>query len=299
MTKCFTDRNLSDFTTYRVGGPAKRLYIPDNREELAGLIRELKKSDAEYFVMGGGSNLLFSDRGFVGSVVVMTACCLELEIAGAQVRCGAGVKLSTLVRETVKCGLSGLHRLCGIPGTVGGALRMNAGAYGGEISDFLQTVEVLAENGEIIELSSEDIRFNYRSAPGLADKIILGAQFELERERWVGPAKIAAAISQHRAKKQPLEYPSAGSVFKRTDSGPAGKFIEAAGLKGERIGNAGISTKHANFIVNLGDARAIEILALIRRAQKTVFDRFGVKLELEQRLVGFSPEELVNPEKFL
>ncbi len=292
-------RRLSEFTSYRVGGPAKRILVPRHKEELVSIIRLLKDEAEDYYIIGGGSNLLVSDRGFDGAVILMTECCLDLQIEDGEVHCGSGIELLTLISAAINSGLGGLERLAGIPGTVGGALMMNAGAYGSEISDRLKRVEILDENGKFMALDKDKIGFSYRNAPGLENKFILSAEFELQPGEWVGPAKMAVEIMRMRAAKQPLEYPSAGSVFKRNSAGPAGMFIEWAGLKGMRLGGAQISEKHANFIINRGGAKALEILTLMKRMQKMVYEKYGIELELEQRLIGFTPEELENPEAFL
>lgn len=297
--ECRIRRLLSEFTTYRIGGSAEKLYIPKNTAELAEIFSNTVRSGEEYHIIGGGSNLLISDRGLSGTVILMTECCTHLKADGLKIRCGASVELSELVRFTVRRGIAGLERLMGIPGTVGGALKMNAGAFGSEISRYLISVSYMDSGGKTRKMSAEEVSFSYRAAPGLESKLIIGADFEFERFNPVGSARIAAEILRLRRAKQPLEYPSAGSVFKEHHSGPAGKFIDEAGLKGLRIGRAEVSTKHANFIINLGGARAIEVLALIRRVQRVVQDKFGIELELEQKILGFTPEELQNPEKFL
>lgn len=295
----YRGRSLSDFTTYRIGGSAEKLIIPRTLEQLKEAVVSLKKSGEAGFIIGGGSNLLISDRGLAGSVILMAHCCREIESEGLRVRCGAGAMLGDLVRHTIERGIMGAAALSGIPGTLGGALRMNAGAYGSEICDFVKSISVLSEDGEIEVLSPQEAGFSYRSASGLEDKLIIAAEFRFDRMDRTEAARIAEETLRQRASKHPLEHPSAGSVFKKHPAGPAGKFIEEAGLKGMRVGGAEVSVKHANFIVNLGGARAIEVLTLIRRIQRMVKDKFGIELELEQKLVGFTLEELEEPERFL
>ena len=292
-------RALGELTTYRIGGPAKQLFIPKNIEDLSEIVRCLNETGEEFFILGGGSNVLISDRVIDKPVILMTGCCKEVKNDGLKISCGASVKLWDLVNFAIDIGISGLEELTGIPGTLGGALRMNAGAFGNEISSHLISVSILNEDGNIENLKFEDIGFAYRSAPGLESKLIIGAEFRFLKYDREGAKKIADEIWALRQSKHPLEYPSAGSVFKKHEQGPAGKFIEDAGLKGLRIGNAEISLKHANFIVNKGGARAIEILALMRKTQRTVEKKFGISLELEQKLIGFTEDELKNPEKYL
>jgi UDP-N-acetylmuramate dehydrogenase len=268
-------------------------------EELITVFQRLLQDGNNYYIFGGGSNLLISDRGLAGGVILMTECCPNLEIDDMKVSVGASVELNKLVQSTINQGITGLERLAGIPGTIGGALRMNAGAYGSEISDCLSTITVLDEGLTPYEMRSAEVGFDYRFAPGLEAKLVLGAQFNFTRRDWIEPAKLAREILELRKSRQPLEFPSAGSVFKRHKEGPAGRFIEGAGLKGLRIGSAEVSSKHANFIINLGNARAIEVLTLIRIVQKRVLDKFNVFLEPEQKLLGFTPEELSEPEKFV
>ena len=290
---------LSEFTTYRIGGPADKLYIPYNVEQLERTYKRILDSGEELLIIGGGSNLLISDRGFPGSVIVMRECCSRISSYGSKFKCGSGVKLESFIANVIRNGCAGIERLTGIPGALGGALTMNAGAYNSEISDFITSVNVLDEWGNRKNLSKNEIRFAYRSAPGLHGKLILGAEFDFSQRDRVGPAKMACEILQLRRSKHPWQYPSAGSVFKRHPYGPAGKLIDRFGLKGKRIGDAKISTKHANFIINLGKARAIEVLALIRLIQRRMEDEYDIELDLEQKLVGFTEAELADPEKFL
>ncbi len=298
-TEIQLNRSLSEFTTYRIGGPADKFVIPRSLEELRQTLAAVNESGESKFILGGGSNLLISDRGIRGVVILMTGCCREIEAERLNVYSGAGASLSELVDFTLQRGIGGIERLAGIPGTLGGALRMNAGAYGAEISDYLLRVITLEDDGAVKTVSRAEADFAYRRAPGLEDALIVGAEFEFKLVDKTGVAETAAEILQLRASKHPLEFPSAGSVFKKHFQGPAGKFIEEADLKGMRIGGAEVSTKHANFIVNRRAARAIEVLTLIRKIQRIVWEKFSVKLELEQKLVGFTEEELNQPERFL
>jgi len=263
------------------------------------MVRLLRKENDTVFVLGGGSNVLISDNGIRGNVILVRECCKEIKFADMELCCGAGADLSEIVRQSVNRGIKGMENLSGIPGTLGGALMMNAGAYGSEISNYLVEIELINQKNELTSLKKEEISFSYRSAPELQGCIIVSAKFRFGEYIGEEAVSIAENILELRKSKQPLEYSSAGSVFKKHPQGPAGKFIEEAGLKGERIGNAEVSTKHANFIVNKGGARAIEVLALMMRVQQRVKQNFGIELELEQKLIGFTKEELQNPERFI
>lgn len=289
---------LADFTTYRIGGPAAELYIPGNIAELQAVVRNLRDNDRKFIVIGGGSNVLIADRGISMPVILMRDCSRGIHTVDFQVICGSGEELGNFVSACVQAGLAGVEKLTGIPGTLGGALCMNAGAYGNEISEYLRSVTVVDEYGNLTDIHRQEIRFAYRSAPGLIGKIVIAGTFEFNRKDFSSLRNTADEIAALRKSKHPAE-PSAGSVFKKHPLGPAGKLIEDAGLKGLRIGNAQISPKHANFIVNLGGAKAIEVLALIRKIQEVVFRKFYAELELEQRLFGFSDEELAEPESFI
>ena len=292
-------RALSSLTTYNVGGSVDKLYTPNNIDELSDIVTELNETETDYFVIGGGSNLLISDNGIRVPVLLMTDCNTDLECHCLDISSGASVKLWDLVQFAIDRGISGLEELIGIPGTLGGALRMNAGAYCNEISRYLTTVQVMDDNGAVCSIPKSELGFSYRTAPGLEGKIIVGAEFRFLRFDVDKAKATAEEIWNLRQSRHPLEFPSAGSVFKKHPQGPAGKFIEEAGLKGLRIGDAEISTKHANFIVNKGNARAIEVLALMRKAENIVREKFGISLELEQKLIGFTADELLNPEKYL
>jgi len=297
--KYYSGIPLAEYTTYKMGGPAQQLYIPQSFEELKEMALYLKENRLHYYIIGGGSNLLISDRGIEQPVILMTECCKGIVQMEDVVECGAGTLLGELVEFAIEHGLSGVEKLAGIPGTIGGALTMNAGAYGCDISGTTTEVTVIDELGMVKEIPQGEIRFAYRSSPGLTGKVILRGRFQFNQGSKDELKQTAQEIIELRRSKHPWDKPSAGSVFKRHPMGPAGLLIEKSGLKGMRIGNAQISEKHANFIVNLGKARAIEALALIRRIQKEVFRKFGAELELEQRLMGFKQEELVNPEKYL
>ena len=297
--KFYKNHPLKDFTSYKIGGPAERLYIPQTKYELARIVEDLKKKKKTLYIIGGGTNLIICDRGLEGNVILTTECCKFIEQTDNVITCGASVLLSDLIKFTMDNGFGGLEKLSGIPGTVGGAIMMNAGAYGSEISNYLLKATILNEYGKVTELAKEEIRFAYRSAPGLIGKTVVSVIFKFDTAEKDETEKAANEIIEIRKSKHPWDLPSAGSVFKHHPLGAAGYLIEKAGLKGARIGDAQISEKHANFIVNLGNARAIEVLALIRKIQEILFNKFYAELELEQRLLGFTENELENPEKHL
>ncbi len=283
---------LKDRTTYRIGGAAKYFVCPKDCEDLKRLNDLIREHAIPRFVLGGGANILVSDAGFAGVVIQMKNFD-RLEFDGSRVAAGAGLVLDRFVIACLRRGLAGLERLSGIPGTLGGALRMNAGAFDAEISDHLQSVECLDFDGNHRMLSKPEVQFAYRQAPTIRDTYILGATFNF-------PPGIAESlfltreeILARRFEKQPWQYASAGSVFKRPPGHYTGKLIEDLGLKGKTIGRAQISPKHAGIIINLGGAQAADVLRLIRLAKGQVKQHFQVELELEQELIGFEdlPEE--------
>ncbi|MFN8007494.1 MAG: UDP-N-acetylmuramate dehydrogenase [Terriglobia bacterium] len=277
---------LKHWTTYCIGGPVRVLACPADLQELQLVLTLLRKHRIRWFVLGGGANVLSSDAGFDG-VAIHLKNFNQLELNGLEVRAGAGLVLDSLVVKCLKRGLAGLEKLSGIPGTLGGALRMNAGAFGAEISDFLLSVECLDENGEHRILNKREVGFSYRSAPAIRNHIILGGTFEFPKGDKERLFKIRHETLAQRHEKQPWQFPTAGSVFKRPPGHYVGKLIEDLGLKGTKMGEAQISPKHAGIIVNLGNARASDVLALIRFIQAEVKAHYGIELEMEQELIGF------------
>ena len=280
---------LRDKTTYRIGGPARLLLCPANLDDLRSLCGLIKKRRSPSFILGGGANVLISDAGFNG-VVVHLKSFSQLVFQGQKVTAGAGVILDEFVKECLKRGLSGLERLSGIPGTLGGALRMNAGAFDAEVSDCLLTVECMDQDGNYGRLEKSEVEFSYRRAPAIRDMYILGATFEFPRMDKESLFITRQDILFRRYERQPWQYPSAGSVFKRPEGHYTGKLIEELGLKGRTVGRAQISRKHAGIIINLGNARAVDVLVLIRLVQEEVRRQYKIELELEQELIGFDLE---------
>jgi UDP-N-acetylmuramate dehydrogenase len=282
------DETMDRHTTFRIGGPADRLWIPRQVPDLATFLRACPEGEALYLI-GAGSNILVADAGIRGTVI-LTKELRVMKLKENRLRVGSGIILPGLLRVLAQEGMAGMECLAGIPGTVGGAVRMNAGTESGCIADRLVAVTLLDRSGHKDRRKRDEIDFGYRSASFPKDHFIVEAEFQLVRD---DPEAISGRLRRNmalRKKKQPLSLPSAGSVFKNPPGDHAGRLIEAAGMKGERIGDAEVSPMHANFIVNRGRARAAEVLTLIRRIREKVQSLFGVSLELEIRLMGdFAP----------
>jgi len=286
---------LSAHTSYRIGGPADLFVTVESQDELCRIIALARECQVPYFLLGSGTNILVSDKGIRGLVIENRVRGSRFEVRGEEaiLWAEAGALLKDLAEESVQRGLAGLEWAVAIPGTVGGAVVGNAGAYGGYVGDILTQVAILQANGEIQELRSEEVGFGYRTSRfkaanrerRAAMSVILAAQFKLQPESVEVLRERVAEYTRRREARQPSE-PSAGSVFKRTDQYPAGFLVEQAGLKGERFGDAQISPKHANYIVNLGQARASDVKALMDMARDAVLKQFEIELELEQELVG-------------
>ena len=279
------EAQLSFFTTYRVGGVAEVLALPENEEQIKNLVSFSKKKHIDFRVLGLGSNILVSDLGLAG-----VTCCLKnfkgVKIDGQKVTSLAGTALDEVVRESINSGLGGLENLSGIPGSVGGAVFMNAGAFKAETFDKLVSFKVLNKKGEIKELKKEDVKYEYRKVWGIEDCVILSATWMLEKGGKENLKARREEILQSRVAKQPLEYPSAGSVFKRPVGAYASKLIDDCGLRGLSVGGAQVSTKHAGFIINYQNATAQDIYNLIKEVQKIVKKKTGFKLEPEQIFWG-------------
>ncbi len=282
---------LKNYTTYRVGGPAAALVTPATRQELQQMVRECFREEIPYFILGSGSNILVHDAGLEMIVIRLSECCSEIHHKGNAVYAGAGAPVEALVQFCEENGLAGLEFMSGIPGTVGGALRMNAGAFGGEIGERVTVIEALSGEGEWLGIPAEQAGFGYRRADHLADKILVGCWLELQEGDREALRKTREEILARRAEKQPLEYGSCGSVFKRPTDGFASALIEQAGCKGMTVGGAMVSAKHANFIVNYRNATAQDIFQLIQKVQREVYQKFRVWLEPEVKFVGFPTEE--------
>ncbi len=274
-------------TTFRTGGLADLYFTPRNIVELQTGISLMQKESIPYFILGNGSNLLVSDKGIAGVVIHIGKNMSQISVEGNTIVAEAGAMLSAVSAAALSGGLTGLEFASGIPGTVGGAISMNAGAYGGEMKDTLVSVRVLTNDLNMVELPSSALELSYRHSI-LPEKgyILLSATFVLPEG---DPEKIKAymqELSTQRREKQPLQYPSAGSTFKRPEGYFAGKLVQDAGLKGKSIGGAQVSEKHAGFLINTGDATTTDILQLIAHCQKEVQAKFGVFLDTEVKFIG-------------
>ena len=281
---------LSQHTTYGIGGPADVFARPATRQELAALLKAAKANDVPVHFLGSGSNCLVSDAGVRGLVISLAGALKQLLIDGRQVIAESGVMLGHMVKRCLKAGLTGIESLVGVPGTVGGALVMNAGAFGGEISTHLVQAQVLTLAGVDKTYPRADLDFAYRWSSFRADEIIIEARFSLPAGDPNASAARRSDSSSQRKASQSLTFRSAGSVFKNpSPEMAAGMLIDQAGLKGTRRGDAEISPKHANFIINHGSATAGDVADLIKLAARTVQERHGVQLQLEIRTLGFEP----------
>ncbi len=281
---------LANFTTFRIGGPADYYLEPLDKENVINVIKYFQANEFPFMIIGNASNLLISDDGYRGAVINLEAALSDVRREGEYVIAEAGVHLAKFVDFCVQRGLGGVEMLAGIPGTMGGAVIMNAGAYGGEISDYLVDVEVLRE-GNVVWVQKEEGGFSYRRS-GFARDVVLSARFQLPKKDRAELMRVRRELLVRRNLAQPVNYPNAGSVFKNPSGTYAAKLIEEAGLKGLRRGGAQISERHGNFIVNLGNGKATDVLDLIRIAQERVYEKFKVKLELEVKLIGFGEEVL-------
>lgn len=286
---------LSTLTTFRIGGPAAILAEPRTRSELIETIRLLRTDKLNWFYLGHGSNLLVSDDGFDGVVVHPTGDLVQIEVSGVTITAGPAARLLDLTAVAASVGLSGMETLCGIPGSVGGGLFMNAGAYGGEIRDTLLDVSVLTHDDTIVTLSPADIHFGYRSAPELQDKIVLQSRYHLQTGEKSRIYSEMRRVWKLRRAKQPLEFPSAGSIFKRPPGDYAGRLIEAIGGKGMQVGGALVSPKHAGIFVNAHGATASDVASLVRTIRARVHQQFGILLEPEVKTIGFQEDPFSIP----
>lgn len=279
---------MKKHTTFRMGGDADIFVEPDNVEAVQNVIKLCKEKNIPWYVIGNGSNLLVSDEGFRGVILQIGSrlCAYEKEQGVWKVQ--AGAMLTKIAKEMAKEGYKGMEFAVGIPGTVGGAVTMNAGAYGGEIKDTIVKVVVVDKNGEVITLSKEELQLGYRtSVIAKEGYVVLEAEFSLEQGDTEEIMKICNENTKARVEKQPLEYPSAGSTFKRPEGYFAGKLIMDAGLRGFSVGDAQVSEKHCGFLINKGNATASDMCQLIEHVQKVVKENYGVTLETEVKMIGF------------
>ena len=283
------DEAMAKHTSYRIGGPANAYITPRDKDDLSQILQFANQHGIATYFVGSGSNLLVADDGIDGLVITLGKSLKRLEITGATVFAESGVMLGKMVKECISRNLSGVESMIGVPGTLGGALVMNAGAFGGEISNYLKHVTVMQMDGQEKQYQPGDISFSYRHSTFPDDEIVISAEFELIQSDKETVQEKRAVASGGRKATQPLKFRSAGSVFKNPKEGAAGYYIDQAGLKGTKVGDAEISPIHANFFVNHGKAKASDVVALIRLARETVHDKFGIMLDLEVKPLGFKP----------
>ena len=293
-SKILLDESLKKHTTFGVGGSSSIFAYPKDKQDLVKLLEYTSKENIKIFFIGSGSNLLISDNGFDGVIISLKKSFKNFEINNSlEANIGTGVMLGHMVRELTKKSVKGLESLVGVPGTLGGALIMNAGAYGSEISNYLISIKVLDLDGNEKIYKKEDINFSYRFSSISKTDIVIEAKFKFKKGNLSNIIKNRSSASQKRRNNQPLQFRSAGSIFKNPKSDmAAGYLIDKSNLKGTRIGDAEISTKHANFIINHGKASSNDILKLIKIIKNTVKQNFNINLELEVNLLGFNDNEL-------
>lgn len=281
------DKEMKTLSSMKTGGRAKNAYFPENKEELSAILKQLKEKNEKYIVLGNMSNVLLPDEDMEAALVVTTDM-KKVEMTGeCSVYADAGASFTKLAYDMCKTGLSGLEFAYGIPGTVGGAVYMNAGAYGGEAKDAVRSVCVLDKDGNVKTLSNDECCFGYRKSLFQNDEyVIVGAEFSLERKNADECLGIARELMQRRIDKQPLEYPSCGSAFKRPEGYFAGALVEEAGLKGYRIGGAAVSEKHAGFVINYDNATTSDVLCLMREIRRIIQEKNGITLEAEIKLLN-------------
>ncbi|MGF0040108.1 UDP-N-acetylmuramate dehydrogenase [Peptoniphilaceae bacterium SGI.131] len=285
--QAFIDEPMKNHTSFRVGGPADLLVKISSEDQLARLVKYCNVNNIPFMVKGNGSNMLVRDGGIRGVVVEMSKSFSKIDIEGFKVEAQAGALLSTLAKATFKQELTGMEAVSGIPASVGGAVAMNAGAYGTEMKDIVESVRCMDMEGNIFELSNEEMKFRYRGSLVFDKKlIVLSARFLLEKG---DPSTIEAAYADYnyrRTSKQPLDKYSAGSTFKRPEGNFASALIDRAGLRGFTHKRAQVSEKHCGFLINMNDATCQEILELVGKVQDVVYDKFSVKLEMEVKVIG-------------
>lgn len=291
--RVFPEEPMAKHITFRVGGPAEWFVLADSVEHLQQIIALCKEQEEPYYIIGNGSDLLVSDAGVRGVIIRLAGEFEEITSKETvnegicNICAGAGVMLASLSLRAGKKGFTGLEFANGIPGTVGGAVLMNAGAYGGEIKDTIVAADVMTKDGEIRRLSKEELKLSYRHSVMMeSGDIVLRAYFTLTVRPKLQIFAVMESYRKARQEKQPLEYPSAGSTFKRPEGYFAGKLIQDAGLSGCSVGGAMVSTKHAGFVINAGGATATDVYQLIQHIRKTVKDKFRVELEPEVRFLG-------------
>lgn len=281
------DVPMKNHTSFKIGGPVDLMIIPQNEGQLIDAISLCREHDLDFFIMGNGSNLLVGDGGIRGVVIKISEGLNKIDFQGTKIVCQAGALLTAVSRRAAEQSLTGMEFANGIPGTIGGGVTMNAGAYGGEMKDIIKKVRVLDKDNNILEYTNEEMNFRYRGSRVMDEGlIILSVEIGLEEGNYEKIKETMRDLTHRRTSKQPLELPSGGSTFKRPVGHYAGKLIEDSGLKGLIKGGAQVSDKHCGFVVNIDNATCKDVLDLISIIQKTVRDKFNVELEPEIRIIG-------------
>ena len=286
-TQVLVNEPMKNHTTFRIGGPADVFAVPENADQAAVILGICREEGVPFFILGNGSNLLVSDSGFRGVVIQIYRNMSALKTEGQRITAEAGASLASVSAAARDASLTGLEFASGIPGTVGGAVVMNAGAYGGEIKNVLEEAVVLTDRGQIRTVAASDLGLAYRTSV-IREKgyTVVRAVFRLEKGETDAIRMTMQDLARRRIEKQPLEYPSAGSTFKRPEGYFAGKLIMDAGFRGYCVGDACVSEKHCGFIINKGHATAADVKKLMQEVTDGVFSRFGVRLEPEVRFLG-------------
>jgi len=284
------DEPMSSHVSFKTGGKAKYFVMPSNSCEVISLVDTLRKNGQKYMVIGNGSNLLVSDFGFDGTIISIGKNMSDISVDGEVLSAMAGALLSRIASVALKNSLKGFEFASGIPGSLGGAIVMNAGAYGGEIKDVVTETEYIAGDGSIRTLVGDMHCFGYRKSAFTKDDVILSSKLKLSKGNASDIKSLMDDLNFRRRDKQPTEYPSAGSTFKRPEGYFAAKLIDDAGLRGFRVGGAMVSEKHCGFVINYKNATSSDVFRLMKEIKKTVYEKFGVTLEPEVRFVGEFPE---------
>ena len=280
------DAKMSEHINFKVGGPVDILLLPSSVNQVVETLKICRQEEIPYFIIGNGSNLLVKDGGVRG-VVIKLSNLVSIEVMDNLIKASSGTLLGDVSEKALENSLTGFEFACGIPGSVGGAVFMNAGAYDGEIKNVIKEAEVIDKDGNIVVLSKEELELGYRTSKVMKDNLlVLSATFELKYGNKDDIKARVDELNEKRESKQPLEYPSAGSTFKRPEGYFAGKLIQDSGLKGATIGGAAVSEKHSGFVINKGGATAEDILNLIAHIQSEVKKQFGVELHPEVRIIG-------------
>ena len=285
--RVFTEEAMSQHTTFKIGGPADYFLMPDKGEDVGRVIKICKEKEIPYFILGNGSNLLVGDGGYRGAVIQIYRNMSSVTVEGNEITVQAGALLSAVAAAAKNASLTGFEFAGGIPGTIGGAVVMNAGAYGGEMKDVLTEVTVMNAEGDIFTLPTEELELGYRtSIIKTAGYIVLEAKIRLKEGNPEVIRETMKDLTIRRTTKQPLEYPSAGSTFKRPEGYFAGKLIMDSGLAGYQVGGAQVSEKHCGFVINAGDATARDVRTLMDNVRDIVYKKYGVTLEPEVKFLG-------------